>query len=101
MYLLKDEIDKLKRKIYHLDDRKVIQRLKTEDLDSPFPEQYKMQRYKQTFHMNSDDNIRNSEVAAFSRYQRNTDKDTLRRQDSSSIFIDKSPTKLATSVLKM
>lgn len=46
MYLLKDEIDKLRRKIYDLNERKVVQRFKTEDVDSTFPEQPKIQRYK-------------------------------------------------------
>ncbi len=79
MYLLKDEIDRLRMKIYHLDEKKTIQRFKTEDIETSFIEQPKMQRYKQSFHMKSIDNIRNSEVAVISRHQRNTDKDSLRR----------------------
>jgi hypothetical protein len=102
MYLLKDEIDRLRKKIYHIDGKRVINRLKTEDVDSNFSDNPKMQRFKQSFYMGSNDTIRNStEMGVVSRYQRNTDKDAFRRQDSNSIFMEKSQVKLTSSILKL
>jgi hypothetical protein len=60
MFMLKDEIDRLRKRIYHLDDRKIVHRLKTEDRDSFHQEQPKAQRYKQSFYMGTNDTIRNS-----------------------------------------
>jgi hypothetical protein len=57
---LKDEINRLRRKIGHMDDRKAIQRLKTEDRDHLLPEHNKLQCYKQSFYLGSNDTIRNS-----------------------------------------
>lgn len=99
---LKDEIDRLRRKICLIDDKKMVHRLKTEDPDQISPENQKMHRYKQSVYLGSNDSIRNStEVPTLSRYQRNTDKDALRRQDSNSIFMDKSQLKLVNSILQI
>ena len=53
MNLLKDEIDRLRRRIHLIEDNKIIHRMKTEDQDYPFPENQKLQRYKQSVYLGS------------------------------------------------
>lgn len=98
---LKGEIMRLRRQICLLEDRKLIQRMKTEDYDQVPPDI--LHRPKQSYHVASTINLRNSvEANPDPRCQRNTDKHCLGRQNNSNSFLmDNSQIHFTNSIIKL